>query len=78
MAKKTVPGPEGGDQIVFGVVKVNNKGQVIIPVDLRNELGIKEGDQLVAAKTKDGDGVLLLKMKALNEMFLSSRAYETD
>ncbi len=66
------------DQAIFGVVKVNDKGQVIIPVDLRNKLSIKPGDQLIAAKTKDSNGVLLLKMNVFNELFISGKYYNPD
>ncbi len=66
---------QSSNQIVYGVVKVSNKGQIIIPVDLRNELDIKQGDQLVVTKSKDGEGILLLKMKVLDEMIASSMYY---
>ncbi|OHD71950.1 MAG: hypothetical protein A2W19_02150 [Spirochaetes bacterium RBG_16_49_21] len=61
------------EKIIYGVVKVSPKGQVVIPVDLRSDLGIKTGDQLVAARSKDGEGILLLKMKVLNRMLAGSR-----
>ncbi|HOS39460.1 MAG TPA: AbrB/MazE/SpoVT family DNA-binding domain-containing protein [Spirochaetota bacterium] len=54
-----------GEQHIYGVVKVSPKGQVIIPADLRAELNIKPGEQLVATRSRDGKGVLLLKMNAL-------------
>ena len=59
---------EKGEQIVYGVAKVSNKGQIIIPVDLRNELAIKQGDQLVVTKARDGEGILLLKLEVLDEI----------
>jgi len=68
----------GTEQVIFGIVKVNTKGQVIIPADLREELNIKEGDQLVAAKNSKGDGILLLKVDVLNEMLLRSKSYESE
>ena len=61
------------DKIIYGVVKVSPKGQIVIPVDLRSDLGIKRGDQLVVTKSKDGQGILLLKMKVLNRMLTSCR-----
>jgi AbrB family looped-hinge helix DNA binding protein len=61
------------EKIVYGVVKVSPKGQIVIPVDLRTELGIKKGDQLVVAKSVDGDGIQLLKMKVLNRLLSSTR-----
>ncbi len=63
------------EQIVFGVSKVGPKGQIIIPVELRNELGIKPGDQLVVARSSEGDGVLLLKAQVLNDLLKNTRYY---
>lgn len=34
------------EKIVDGVAKISSKGQVVIPVDIRSAMGIKEGDQL--------------------------------
>ncbi len=52
-------GDRTGEKTLFGVVKVSSKGQIIIPVDLRNELGIKDGDQLYVMKNKHKDIVLV-------------------
>jgi AbrB family looped-hinge helix DNA binding protein len=60
-------------KIVYGVVKVSPKGQIVIPADLRTELGIKQGDQLLVTKSTDGDGVQLLKMKVLNRLLSRTR-----
>jgi AbrB family looped-hinge helix DNA binding protein len=60
-------------KIVYGVVKVSPKGQIVIPVDLRTELGIKQGDQLLVTKSSDGEGIQLLKMKVLNRMLSRTR-----
>jgi AbrB family looped-hinge helix DNA binding protein len=65
------------EKIIYGVVRVSPKGQIVIPADLRSDLGIKTGDQMVAARSKDGDGVLLMKMKVLNRMLIGTR-YELE
>ncbi len=39
--------------------KVIAGGKIVIPADLRRELGIKEGDSL--AIERDGDGAMVLK-----------------
>ena len=36
------------------VVKVTRKGQTTIPVQFREKLGIREGDQLVVEATENG------------------------
>lgn len=64
------------EQVVYGVVKVSNKGQIIIPVELRKELNIQQGEQLVVTKNRSGDGIELLKMKVLDDILLSSRSYK--
>jgi len=48
-----------GGKTLFGIVKVSTKGQIIIPVDLRKDLGIKDGDQLYVLKNKNNDIVLV-------------------
>ena len=44
---------------IFGVVKVGDKGQIVIPKDARNVYGIKPGDALIMLG--DERGVALLK-----------------
>ncbi|TAL33670.1 MAG: AbrB/MazE/SpoVT family DNA-binding domain-containing protein [Spirochaetes bacterium] len=62
---------------VYGVGKVSPKGQIVIPADLRAELGINTGDQLVIAKSKSGEGIVLLKVQVLNRL-LSGTRYNID
>ena len=40
------------------ITKISSKGQVVIPLKMRNELGIKEGSTLAIDKMKD---ILILK-----------------
>lgn len=44
---------------------VGPKGRVVIPVEIRRQLGLQEGSQLVALV--EGDGVLLLPRDAVKE-----------
>ena len=44
---------------IFGVVKVGDKGQIVIPKDARQVYGIKPGDALIMLG--DERGVALLK-----------------
>jgi len=46
-------------------VLVGPKGRVVIPVEIRRQLGIREGSQLVALV--EGDGVLLLPRDAVKQ-----------
>lgn len=36
------------------IVKVTRRGQTTIPVEFREKIGIKEGDELVVESTEDG------------------------
>lgn len=51
----------------FGIITVTNKGQIAIPIALRKELDIKQGDKLIVIKRNDGKGVNLLKADAIDE-----------
>ena len=46
---------------IFGVVKVGEKGQIVIPRDARNLYDIKPGDTLLALG--DQNGIALLKQE---------------
>ena len=50
---------EGDGKYIFGVVKVGDKGQVVIPKDARKVYDIKPGDTLMLLG--DQKGMALLK-----------------
>ena len=39
-----------------GVITVSDKGQIVIPADLRRELEIERGDRLIVLRRKNGKG----------------------
>ncbi len=45
----------------FGSVTVGERGQVVIPADAREELGLSPGDKLLVFKSPFGGGVAVLK-----------------
>jgi len=55
-------------RIVYGVVTVSDKGQIAIPVDLREGLDIKKGDKLIVLKRRDDAGFTLLKLDKMDEL----------
>ena len=50
---------EKDGKYIFGVVKVGDKGQIVIPKDARQVYGIKPGDALIMLG--DVRGIALLK-----------------
>ena len=52
---------EKDGKYIFGVVKVGDKGQIVIPKDARQVYGINPGDALIMLG--DERGIALLKTK---------------
>ena len=50
---------ENDGKYIFGVVKVGDKGQIVIPKDARNIYGIQPGDSLIVLG--DQKGMALIK-----------------
>lgn len=55
---------------IFGVVKVGEKGQIVIPKEAREVYGIKAGDNLLLLGDKKGMAVLKTEIfqDKINEM----------
>jgi len=51
----------------FGFITVTNKGQIAIPIALRKELKIKQGDKMVVLKRNDNNGMNLIKVDAIDD-----------
>ena len=56
------------------VVKVTRRGQTTIPVELRQKLGIKEGDQLIVEATEKG--ILFRPIPRLEDMAGADAKYD--
>ncbi len=67
MAKKEKN--EALKQLFYGTVKVSDKGQIAIPVELRRAMNIEKGDQFLIGMRKDGKGITLLNMDVVEELF---------
>lgn len=50
-----------------GVITVSDKGQIVIPAGLRDELKIKRGDRLIVLRRKDTEGFTCLKEDTIQE-----------
>lgn len=60
-------GLQHGNKKLYGTATIGSKGQVVIPADAREELGLQPGDRLyvISAMHK---GVVFLKEEALEEI----------
>ena len=52
---------------LFGTATVGTKGQIVIPADAREELGIQSGDRLYVIGSKGASAVTFIKEEQLNE-----------
>lgn len=59
------------DMVVYGTVKVSDKGQIALPVELRNDLDIKRGDQLFIVRKKGSRSFTFLTMHDVMESIIS-------
>ena len=57
---------EKDGKYIFGVVKVGDKGQIVIPKDARNLYGIKPGDALIVLG--DERGMAMLKTEVFQDV----------
>lgn len=53
---------------LYGTATVGSKGQIVIPAEAREELGIKTGDRLYVVSAMHGAGVVFLKEEMLEDM----------
>ena len=57
---------------IFGVVKVGDKGQIVIPAKARKIFDIKPGDDLIVLGD-EGQGIALIKEKGLFDLLRQAR-----
>jgi AbrB family looped-hinge helix DNA binding protein len=62
----------------FGTAVLGPRGQLVIPVEARKELGIETGSKLLVFGQFGGRGLIFIKAEAAEEMlnFMSSRLDE--
>ena len=53
------------DKYIYGVVKVGDRGQIVIPKDAREIYGIKAGDSLLVLG--DAKGMAILKTEVFQD-----------
>ena len=53
---------------LYGTATVGTKGQIVIPAEAREELGIKPGDRLYIVNAMHGAGIVCIKEEKLEDM----------
>ena len=56
------------DKKLYGTATVGTKGQIVIPVEAREDLNIKPGDRLYVVDAMSGAGVVFIKEEMLESM----------
>lgn len=59
--------PQSHTKKLYGTATIGSKGQVVIPADAREDLGLKAGDRLYVVSAGSG-GVVFLKEEMLEEI----------
>jgi AbrB family looped-hinge helix DNA binding protein len=59
---------------LYGTATIGSKGQVVIPADAREELGLKAGDRLYVVSAGNG-GVVFLKEEMLEDIVAKMSAH---
>ncbi len=57
-----------GEKKLYGTATIGSKGQVVIPADAREELGLNTGDRLYVVGIGNDGGVALLKEEMLEHI----------
>ena len=53
---------------LYGSTAVGSKGQIVIPADAREELGMNEGERVVIFRSPRGEGVMIMRAEAVEGM----------
>ena len=61
-------GMQHGNKKLYGTATIGSKGQVVIPADAREELGLKPGDRLYVISAMGSGGVVFLKEDRLEKL----------
>lgn len=64
----TIMGTPLQNKRLYGTATVGTKGQIVIPVEAREELGIKPGDRLYVVNAMHDAGIVFLKEESLEQM----------
>ncbi|MEI7674290.1 MAG: AbrB/MazE/SpoVT family DNA-binding domain-containing protein [bacterium] len=63
---------------ILGLVKVNDKGQVVIPIEVRSLIDVKAGDKLMVMIHPSHEGIVLIKPVSLESFAKKMLATVSD
>jgi AbrB family looped-hinge helix DNA binding protein len=63
-----IPEPE-----FYGSTTISDKGQVVIPIEARNSLGLEKGEKLLVLGGPDKRGIMLVKLSGFKELSVHLR-----
>lgn len=66
---------EAGNKKLYGTATIGSKGQVVIPADAREDMGLKPGDRLYVMSGMHSAGIVMLKEEMLEEMVAKMSAH---
>ncbi len=52
----------------YGTATIGTKGQIVIPAEARDAMGLTEGQKLLVVKGHNHDSLIILKTEALQKM----------
>lgn len=56
------------NRAVYGMTRVSERGQVVIPANIRKDLDIETGDTFIVLKRKDSAGLTLIKTDKMDNL----------
>ena len=63
---------------ILGLVTLNDKGQVVIPIEVRSLLDVKSGDKLMVMIHPSHEGIVLIKPDGLEKFAKKMLAQVSD
>ncbi|EKD49143.1 MAG: hypothetical protein ACD_63C00255G0001 [uncultured bacterium] len=53
----------------YGITRLSSRGQIVLPKNLRDVLGVEEGDAFFVISNKAESGIILLKEDSVENFF---------
>lgn len=59
------------NRVVYGMTTVSERGQIVIPANIRKDLDINTKDKFMVLKREDNAGLTLLKIEKMDELMFN-------